>query len=189
MGARSPSTRQARHLPGQQHRGDGGDGMTQFGRACMSSTSTSLRQHAGCQGTHRALVRHAAGPLVKEMRLAGISTIEAPTPSCRGSWRITPALRQGPHQPLGCAPSGAAGMVLEDIFAWKEERTSPQSDAPVRQGAVPAEPTELTRPWPASGTVIDYRRPAGDPPHGVDLPPHLRQLRRVPARCREQAPE
>lgn len=112
--------------------------------------------------------------LVKEMRLAGISTIEAANAFLPGF--LADHNRRFAKEPI--SPSDAhrpvpQDMVLEDIFAWKEERTV-TCNLTLQYDKVLflLEPTELTRPLARQRvTVIDY--PDGRLAirhNGVDLP-------------------
>src|SRR5215207_3728846 len=102
-----------------------GDGMTQFGRAlhelnvdiiCANSPQAKGR----VERAHKTLQDR----LVKELRLAGIGTIEAANaflPAFMADYnrRFAKPAANGKdlHRPL------RAGDDLEDAFAWKEERT------------------------------------------------------------------
>jgi hypothetical protein len=112
--------------------------------------------------------------LVKEMRLAGISTIEAANAFLPGF--LADHNRRFAKEPI--SPSDAhrpvpQDMVLEDIFAWKEERTVTRNlTLQYDKVLFLLEPTELTRPLARQRvTVIDY--PDGRLAirhNGVDLP-------------------
>ncbi|MBJ6127518.1 ISNCY family transposase [Microvirga splendida] len=104
---------------------EGGDGMTQFGRALHELNIDIL-----CANTPAAKgrIERSFGTLqdrlVKEMRLAGISTIEAANAFLPGfladhnrRFAKEPFSRTDAHRPV------PQEMVLEDVFAWKEERT------------------------------------------------------------------
>src|SRR5215212_9019875 len=104
---------------------DGGDGMTQFGRALHELNIDII-----CANTPAAKgrIERSFGTLqdrlVKEMRLAGIATIEAANAFLPGF--LADHNRRFAKEPI--SPSDAhrpvpQEMVLEDIFAWKEERT------------------------------------------------------------------
>ena len=87
----------------------GGDGMTQFGRALHELNIDII-----CANTRQAKGRVERANLtmqdrhVKELRLAGISTMKRATCSCRRSWRtIIAALRKRPPATrtfTGCSP-------------------------------------------------------------------------------------
>lgn len=107
----------------------GGDGMTQFGRAlhalnidiiCANSSQAKGR----VERAHRTLQDR----LVKEMRLAGASTLaegNALLPAFMADYNARfakpPADTKDLHRPL------RAGDDLDDAFAWKEERTLSQA--------------------------------------------------------------
>jgi hypothetical protein len=104
---------------------DGGDGMTQFGRALHELNIDII-----CANTPAAKgrIERSFGTLqdrlVKEMRLAGIATIEAANAFLPGF--LVDHNRRFAKEPI--SPSDAhrpvpQEMVLEDIFTWKEERT------------------------------------------------------------------
>ena len=154
---------------------ESGDGMTQFGRALHELNIDIL-----CANTPAAKgrVERSFGTLqdrlVKEMRLAGISTIEAANAFLPGF--LADHNRRFAKEPI--SPSDAhrpvpQDMVLEDIFAWKEERTVTRN-LTLQDDKVLflLEPTELTRPLARQRvTVIDY--PDGRLAirhNGVDLP-------------------
>jgi hypothetical protein len=154
---------------------DGGDGMTQFGRALHELNIDII-----CANTPAAKgrIERSFGTLqdrlVKEMRLAGISTIEAANAFLPGfledhnqRFAKQPISRTDAHRPV------PQDMVLEDIFAWKEERTVTHNLTLQYDKIVfLLEPNEITRPLARQRvTVIDY--PDGRLAirhNGVDLP-------------------
>ena len=154
---------------------ESGDGMTQFGRALHELNIDIL-----CANTPAAKgrIERSFGTLqdrlVKEMRLAGISTIEAANAFLPGF--LADHNRRFAKEPI--SPSDAhrpvpQDMVLEDIFAWKEERTVTRNlTLQYDKVLFLLEPTELTRPLARQRvTVIDY--PDGRLAirhNGVDLP-------------------
>jgi Winged helix-turn helix len=125
----------------------GGDGMTQFGRAlhelnidiiCANSPAAKGEVREGPNRAERdrvpsgGRVERSFGTLqdrlVKEMRLAGISTIEAanaflPDFLATHNERFgkQPFDEADAHRPL------PADQILADVFAWKEERTVTQN--------------------------------------------------------------
>ncbi len=154
---------------------DGGDGMTQFGRALHELTIDIL-----CANTPAAKgrIERSFGTLqdrlVKEMRLQGISTIEAANAFLPGF--LADHNRRFAKEPF--SPSDAhrpvpQEMVLEDIFAWKEERTVTHNlTLQYDKVLFLLEPTELTRALARQRvTVIDYPDGRLAIRHqGVDLP-------------------
>ena len=103
----------------------GGDGMTQFGRALHQLNIDII-----CANSPQAKgrVEHANGTLqdrlVKEMRLAGISTLEAGNaflPAFMADFNRrfakAPYSDKDLHRPL------SEDDELDDVFAWREERT------------------------------------------------------------------
>jgi hypothetical protein len=112
-----------------QRGAQGGDGMTQFGRAlhalnidiiCANSSQAKGR----VERAHKTLQDR----LVKELRLAGASTLAAGNallPAFMADYNARfgkpPANKKDLHRPL------RAGDDLDDAFAWKEERTLSQA--------------------------------------------------------------
>ena len=103
----------------------GGDGVTQFGRA-LSELNIDIICANSPQAKGR--VERAFGTLqdrlVKELRLAGISTIEAANAWLPGfiatynaRFGRAPANAKDLHRPLSAADD------LDEILAWREERT------------------------------------------------------------------
>jgi hypothetical protein len=154
---------------------DGGDGMTQFGRALHELNIDII-----CANTPAAKgrIERSFGTLqdrlVKEMRLAGIATIEAANAFLPGfledhnrRFAKEPFCGTDVHRPV------PQDMVLEDIFAWKEERTVTRNlTLQYDKIMFLLEPNEITRPLARQRvTVIDY--PDGRLAirhNGVDLP-------------------
>jgi hypothetical protein len=154
---------------------DGGDGMTQFGRAMHELNIDVL-----CANTSAAKgrIERSFGTLqdrlVKEMRLAGISTIEAANAFLPGfledhnrRFAKEPFSGTDAHRPV------PQDMVLEDIFAWKEERTVTRNlTLQYDKVLFLLEPNEITRLLARQRvTLIDY--PDGRLAirhNGVDLP-------------------
>jgi hypothetical protein len=103
----------------------GGNGMTQFGRALHELNIDILcANSAPAKGRVERSFGTLQDRLVKEMRLAGIDTIAAANAFLPGfidsyneRFGKAPSDLVDAHRPL---PSGA---VLDDVFAWKEERT------------------------------------------------------------------
>jgi len=107
----------------------GGDGMTQFGRALHELNIDIICANAP---QAKGRVERANGTLqdrlVKEMRLAGISTIEAGN-------AFLPAFMEDYKRRLAKPPFSDKDVhrplteqdVVDDAFAWKEERTVSQS--------------------------------------------------------------
>ncbi len=138
----------------------GGDGMTQFGRAL-----DQLNIDIICANAPQAMgrVERANGTLqdrlVKEMRLAGISTIEAGNaflPAFMEDYNRRfakePLSDKDLHRPL------AEHDHLDEAFAWKEERTVSNSlTLQYDQVLFILEPNEVTRPLARRRvTVFDY---------------------------------
>lgn len=138
----------------------GGDGMTQFGRALHELNIDII-----CANVPQAKgrVERANGTLqdrlVKEMRLAGISTIEAGNaflPAFMADYNRRfakePFNDKDLHRPL------AAHDNIGDAFAWKEERTVSNSlSLQYDKVLFLLEPNELTRPLARQRvTVFDY---------------------------------
>ena len=138
----------------------GGEGMTQFGRALHELNIDII-----CANTPQAKgrVERSFGTLqdrlVKELRLAGISTIEAANvflPGFLADYNTRFGKRsqsdQDAHRPAeDLAP-------LTDVFAWKEERTL-SNNLTVQYDKIlfMLEPSELTRPLARQRvTVVDY---------------------------------
>src|SRR3954454_2679744 len=153
----------------------GGDGMTQFGRALHQLNIDII-----CANSPQAKgrVERANGTLqdrlVKELRLAGISALEAgnaflPTFMDEHNRRFAKAPRdeRNLHRPLGPTDD------LDEVLAWKEERTVSNSLTLQYDKVIfILEPTAITRGLARKRvTVVDY--PDGRlaiQHNGVDLP-------------------
>ncbi|MCP2223548.1 MULTISPECIES: ISNCY family transposase [Bradyrhizobium] len=138
----------------------GGDGMTQFGRAL-----DELNIDIICANTPQAKgrVERANGTLqdrlLKEMRLAGISTIEAGN-------AFLPAFMEDYNRRFAKAPFNEKDLHrplaelddVDDAFAWKEERTVSQSlTLQYDKVLFILEPNELTNSLARQRvTVFDY---------------------------------
>jgi hypothetical protein len=152
-----------------------GDGMTQFGRALHALNIDII-----CANSSQAKgrVERANGTLqdrlVKEMRLAGVDTIEAGNaflPAFMEQYNARfakpPFADRDVHRAL------AGHYDLDDVFAWKEERTvSANLTLQYDQVLFMLEPTPVSRPLARKRvTVVDY--PDGRlviRHNGVDLP-------------------
>ena len=137
-----------------------GDGMTQFGRALDQLNIDIICANAP---QAKGRVERANGTLqdrlVKEMRLAGVSTIEAGNaflPAFMEDYNRRfakePLSEKNLHRPLG------EHDQLEEAFAWKEERTVSNSlTLQYDQVLFILEPNEVTRPLARRRvTVFDY---------------------------------
>ena len=138
----------------------GGDGMTQFGRALHQLNIDIICANAP---QAKGRVERANGTLqdrlVKEMRLAGISTIEAGNaflPSFMEDYNRRfakpPYSDKDLHRPL------AEHDGIDDAFAWKEERTvSLNLTLQYDQVMFILEPNQITKPLARRRvTVYDY---------------------------------
>jgi homeodomain-containing protein len=102
-----------------------GDGMTQFGRALHELNIDIICANSSqAKGRVERANQTLQDRLVKELRLAGISTLEAGNAFLSGflaehNRRFAKAPRDARnlHRPLGPSDN------LDDVFAWKEERT------------------------------------------------------------------
>src|SRR4051794_16395775 len=141
----------------------GGDGMTQFGRALHALNIDIICANAP---QAKGRVERANGTLqdrlVKEMRLSGISTIEAGNaflPAFMEDYNrrfaTEPRSDKDLHRPL------AEHDQLDEAFAWKEERTvSNNLTLQYDQVLFILEPNEVTRPLARKRVMVfDY-------PHG-----------------------
>ena len=153
----------------------GGDGMTQFGRALHALNIDII-----CANSSQAKgrVERAFGTLqdrlVKELRLAGIASIAAANaflPAFMADYNARfgkePAQAADGHRPLAC------DCVLDDVFAWKEERTVTKNlTLQYDKVLFLLEPNETTRPLARKRvTIIDYPDGRLAIRHdGVDLP-------------------
>jgi len=127
----------------------GGDGMTQFGRALHDLNIDII-----CANTSQAKGRVERANLtlqdrlVKELRLAGISTIDAGNAFLPGfmedfnrRFAKAPLSDKDVHRPL------SEHDHLDDAFAWKEERTvSTSLTLQYDKVMFMLEPNEITRP-------------------------------------------
>jgi hypothetical protein len=138
----------------------GGDGMTQFGRALDQLNIDIICANAP---QAKGRVERANGTLqdrlVKEMRLSGISTIEAgnaflPTfmEDYNRRFATEPRSDKDLHRPL------AEHDQLDEAFAWKEERTvSNNLTLQYDQVLFILEPNEVTRPLARKRVMVfDY---------------------------------
>ena len=138
----------------------GGDGMTQFGRALDQLNIDIICANAP---QAKGRVERANGTLqdrlVKEMRLAGVSSIEAGN-------AFLPAFMEDynrrfakePHSDKDLHRPLADHDHLDEAFAWKEERTVSNSlTLQYDQVLFILEPNEVTRPLARRRvTVFDY---------------------------------
>ena len=152
-----------------------GDGMTQFGRALHQLNIDII-----CANTSQAKGRVERANqtlqdrLVKELRLAGISTIEAGNAFLPGFMaNHNRRFAKPPRDARDLHRSLAPHDDLDDVFAWREERTV-SSSLTLQYDKVLfiLEPTEIARRLARQRvTVIDY--PDGRLAirhNGVDLP-------------------
>jgi hypothetical protein len=152
-----------------------GDGMTQFGRALHQLNIDII-----CANTSQAKGRVERANqtlqdrLVKELRLAGISTIEAGNAFLPGFMaNHNRRFAKPPRDARDLHRSLAPHDDLDDVFAWREERTV-SSSLTLQYDKVLfiLEPTEIARRLARQRVpVIDY--PDGRlaiRPNGVDLP-------------------
>jgi len=103
----------------------GGTGMTQFGRALHElNIDIICANSAPAKGRVERSFGTLQDRLVKEMRLGGVSTIEAANAFLPGfldshnaRFAKEPATDRDAHRAL------PEGIALDDVFAWKEERT------------------------------------------------------------------
>ena len=137
-----------------------GDGMTQFGRALHELNIDILcANSAPAKGRVERSFGTLQDRLVKEMRLAGISTIERAN-------AFLPGFLEGHNARFCKAPLDArdshrllqGDVVLEDVFAWKEERTVTISlTLQYDKVMFILEPNAVTRPLARKRVqVIDY---------------------------------
>jgi hypothetical protein len=153
----------------------GGDGMTQFGRALHELNIDIL-----CANTSQAKGRVERANqtlqdrLIKEMRLEGISTLEAAN-------AFVPRFMEDHNARFACAPFDARDLHrllaphdnLDDVFAWKEERTVTQNlTLQYDKIMFILEANAITRPLARQRvTVIDYPDGRLAIRHkGIDLP-------------------
>jgi transposase len=103
----------------------GGQGMTQFGRALSELGIEILCANSSqAKGRVERANRTLQDRLVKELRIEGISTLEAANAYLPGfvarfneRFAIAPARSEDLHRPLECAPA-----QLDTILAWREQR-------------------------------------------------------------------
>ena len=138
----------------------GGDGMTQFGRALHElNIDIICANSAPAKGRVERSFGTLQDRLVKEMRLAGISTLQAGN-------AFLPSFIEDHNRRFGKVPfdvsdahrSLQAHHRLDDVFAWKEERTV-SSNLTLQYDKVLfiLEPNEVTRPLARRRvTVVDY---------------------------------
>jgi hypothetical protein len=152
-----------------------GDGMTQFGRALHQLNIDIICANSSqAKGRVERANQTLQDRLVKELRLAGISTSEAgnaflPTFMDEHNRRFAKAPRdeRNLHRPLGPTDD------LDEVLAWKEERTVSNSLTLQYDKVIfILEPTAITRGLARKRvTVVDY--PDGRlaiQHNGVDLP-------------------
>jgi Winged helix-turn helix len=152
-----------------------GDGMTQFGRALdQLNIDIICANSSQAKGRVERANQTLQDRLVKELRLAGISTMEAgnaflPTFMDEHNRRFAKAPRdeRNLHRPLGPTDD------LDEVLAWKEERTVSNSLTLQYDKVIfILEPTAITRGLARKRvTVVDY--PDGRlaiQHNGVDLP-------------------
>lgn len=153
----------------------GGDGLTQFTRA-LSEINIDLICANSPQAKGR--VERSFGTLqdrlVKELRLAGIDTIEAAN-------AVLPALLEAHNarfakpdfSPVDAHRPLPTSVIPDDVFAWKEERTVTNNlTVQYDQVMFLIEPSPSTRPLARQRvTVIDYTDGRIALRHGgIDLP-------------------
>nr|WP_244559648.1 MULTISPECIES: ISNCY family transposase [unclassified Azospirillum] len=108
--------------PGESKRSDG---LTQFGRALQDLEITILCAHSP-QAKGRVERAHLTlqDRLVKELRLAGISTMEAANRLLPDFVRdYNERFAKPPHQPENLHRPLAPYQDLDEVLAWREERT------------------------------------------------------------------
>jgi hypothetical protein len=138
----------------------GGDGMTQFGRALHELNIDILcANSAPAKGRVERAFGTLQDRLVKEMRLAGVSTIAEAN-------AFLPQFLEAHNARFGKMPCDArdghrllqSDIVLDDVFAWKEERTVTNSlTLQYDKVLFILEPSALTRPLARKRVqVIDY---------------------------------
>jgi hypothetical protein len=138
----------------------GGDGMTQFGRALHELNIDILcANSAPAKGRVERSFGTLQDRLVKELRLAGVSTLEAANAFLPGflerhnaRFGKTPFDASDGHRPL------PVDVRLSDVFAWKEERTVSNSLTLQYDKVIfILEPNELTRPLARHRVMVfDY---------------------------------
>src|SRR5215217_9325834 len=138
----------------------GGDGMTQFGRALDELTIEIICANAPqSKGRVERCFGTLQDRLVKELRLAGIDPPEAGNAFLPGfleahnaRFAKAPFSDRNAHRPL------TERDHLDEVFAWREERTVTQSlTLQYDQTLFILEPNEVTRPLARQRvTVCDY---------------------------------
>src|SRR4051795_9587828 len=138
----------------------GGDGMTQFGRALDELTIEIICANAPqSKGRVERCFGTLQDRLVKELRLAGIDTPEAGNAFLPGfleahnaRFAKTPFSDCNAHRPLTERDN------LDEVFAWREERTVTQSlTLQDDQMLFLLEPNEVTRPLARQRVMVcDY---------------------------------
>jgi winged helix-turn helix protein len=138
----------------------GGDGMTQFGRALDELTIEIICANAPqSKGRVERCFGTLQDRLVKELRLAGIDTPEAGNAFLPGfleahnaRFAKTPFSERNAHRPLTERDN------LDEVFAWREERTVTQSlTLQYDQTLFLLEPNAVTRPLARQRVMVcDY---------------------------------
>lgn len=138
----------------------GGDGMTQFGRALDELTIEIICANAPqSKGRVERCFGTLQDRLVKELRLAGIDTLEAGNAFLPGfleghnaRFAKTPFSDRNAHRPLTERDN------LDEVFAWREERTVTQSlTLQYDQTLFLLEPNAVTRPLARQRVMVcDY---------------------------------
>ena len=138
----------------------GGDGMTQFGRALDELTIEIICANAPqSKGRVERCFGTLQDRLVKELRLAGIDTPEAGNAFLPGfleahnaRFAKAPFSDRNAHRPL------TERDHLDEVFAWREERTVTQSlTLQYDQTLFLLEPNEVTRPLARQRVMVcDY---------------------------------
>jgi Winged helix-turn helix len=138
----------------------GGDGMTQFGRALDELTIEIICANAPqSKGRVERCFGTLQDRLVKELRLAGIDTPEAGNAFLPGfleahnaRFAKAPFSDRNAHRPLTERDN------LDEVFAWREERTVTQSlTLQYDQTLFILEPNEVTRPLARQRVMVcDY---------------------------------
>jgi len=138
----------------------GGDGMTQFGRALDELTIEIICANAPqSKGRVERCFGTLQDRLVKDLRLAGIDTAEVGNAFLPGfleahnaRFAKTPFSDRNAHRPLTERDN------LDEVFAWREERTVTQSlTLQYDQMLFLLEPNEVTRPLARQRVMVcDY---------------------------------
>src|SRR5713226_6633039 len=158
-----------------------GDGMTQFGRA-LSELNIEILCANTSQAKGRVERAHHTlqDRLVKELRLAGISTMEAANAflpafvqTYNGRFAKPPARDRDLHRPM------TGVNDLDDILCWREQRSvSRQLVVNYNRMKFMLRPDKT--PAAVAGKLVDIYGPAGDPLEGAAVA--LLCLRPVAAR-------